>query len=113
MIVDCLDRRPWADVSWSVEAGDPLPAEWQVTVEFADYPPLTKTVSGETFTIRFWSDEFEFPTTYWPAAPGERLVFFGEIDAVGGTVTYDTTYLYQSIEPPAAGANGCPVYVED
>ena len=61
MIVNCLDDRPWADVYWSVEAGDPLPAEWRVTVEFADYPPLTKTVSGETFTIRFWSDEFEFP----------------------------------------------------
>ena len=83
-----------------------------MTVEFVDYPPLTKTVSGETFTLRFWSDEFEFPTTYWPATPGEPLVFSGYIEAVGGTVTYDTTYLYQSIEPPAAGQNGCPVYFE-
>ena len=80
---------------------------------FDDYAPLTKTVSADTFEIRFWSDEFGFPTTYWPATPGERLTFSGEIEAVGGTVTYDTTYLYQSIEPPAAGQNGCPVYFED
>jgi len=110
MIVNCLDERPWADVYWSVAATDPLPDSWRVTVTFDDYAPLTKTVSADTFEIRFWSDEFGFPTTYWPATPGERLTFSGQIEAVGGPVPYDTAYLFQAIDPPAAGQNGCPVY---
>jgi hypothetical protein len=79
-------------------------------VTFDGYPPLSKTVSAETFEIRFWSDEFGFPTTYWPATLREPLDFYGEIEAVGGH-PYDTTYHYERINAgsPVAGQPGCPV----
>ena len=114
LVVDCLEDRPWADVDWSIGPGDPLPDSWRVTVTFDGYPPLSKTVSAETFEIRFWSDEFGFPTTYWPATLREPLDFYGEIEAVGGH-PYDTTYHYERINAgsPVAGQPGCPVYFED
>jgi len=96
-----------------VDPNDPLPDQWRVSVTFSGYPPLTKTVSSNVFNLRFWSDEFGFPTTYWPATPGQRLSFTGEIQAVGGPATYEVNYVYASIEPPSAGQNGCPVYVGD